>query len=83
MLTSFFSDQRPDWALPCFHNAQYVIISDSQFRDLRQNDIHRFMVSNAEISKFSTKLNIDHIIWSIRFFYKLHFDQYIEMNTRL
>ena len=44
MLTIYNSDQRAKWKLPCFENEQYVILSDSQFRDLRHHDLHRYLV---------------------------------------
>ena len=40
-LTIYEGAQRREWALPCFRNAQYIILSDSQFRRINDRDLER------------------------------------------
>ena len=41
MLTLFEGRERARWRLPCFRNEEYIILSDSQFRDIVEGDLER------------------------------------------
>ena len=44
MLTSFEAFERGTWEFPCFRNDETIILSDSQFRRLTDDDLRRIRV---------------------------------------
>ena len=66
-LTVYESTQRREWALPCFRNDDYIILSDSQFRRINNRDLERIWGFNIFIfsSIFQLKFKNFRIIFPL------------------
>ena len=45
-ITVYEGFQRREWRIPCFREAEYIILSDSQFRGINERDLERLRVLN-------------------------------------
>ena len=45
-ITVYEGFQRREWRIPCFRDAEYIILSDSQFRGINKRDLERLRVLN-------------------------------------
>ena len=68
MLTPFEGYDRANWRLPCFQNEEYIILSDSQFRDIVARDLERIETSKF-FYEFSRTL-------------ELHFHEFIKLRRK-
>ena len=45
-ITVYEAFQRREWRIPCFRGAEFIILSDSQFRGINKRDLERLRVLN-------------------------------------
>ena len=60
-------NERRQWMLPCFRNEDFIIISDSQFRDLAENRILRNLAWKVLWIICNLSVHWVYFLWSIKY----------------
>ena len=71
-LTIYEGNQRREWALPCFRDEDYIILSDSQFRRINNRDLERtwdfqYISFFRHLSSWSSKWSL--LVYLTQFLY--------------